>query len=63
MTITIDLQPEIEQGLLTQAQARGVSLADYVREIVWREAHVSKAAVAPPRTGQDLVDICARVRG
>lgn len=62
MTITLDLQPEIEQGLLTQAQARGVSPTDYVREIVSREAHVSKAA-APPRTGQDLVDICARVRG
>jgi hypothetical protein len=62
MTITLDLQPEIEQGLLAQAQARGVSLTDYVQEIVSREAHVSKAA-APARTGQELVDICARVRG
>ncbi len=31
MTITLDLQPEIEKGLLAQAAARGVSLSDYVK--------------------------------
>jgi hypothetical protein len=62
MTITLDLQPEIEKGLLAQAQARGVSLTDYVKEIVSREAHISNTAT-PPRTGQELIDICARVRG
>jgi hypothetical protein len=62
MTITLDLQPEIERGLLAQAQARGVSLSDYVLEIVAREAHVYPAA-PPRRTGQELIDACAKVRG
>jgi hypothetical protein len=62
MTITLNLQPDIEEGLLAQATARGVSLLDYVNEIVVREAH---AAPEPPsqRTGQELIDACAKVRG
>jgi len=42
MTITLDLQPEVEKDLLTQARARGVSLADFVKEIVAREARVPR---------------------
>jgi hypothetical protein len=62
MEITLNLQPEVERGLLAQAAARGVSLLDYVNEIVVREAHI---APEPPRqrTGQELVDACAKVRG
>lgn len=37
MRITIELQPEIQRGLLAQAQAKGISLDDYVQEIVARE--------------------------
>ena len=62
MTITLDLQPEIERGLLARAQARGVSLSDYVQEIVTREAHVSPESL-PRRTGRELIDACAKVRG
>ena len=62
MTITLDLQPEVERGLLAQATARGVSLLDYVNEIVVREAHVSPERL-PRRTGQDLIDACAKLRG
>ena len=62
MSITLDLQPEIEQGLLAQARAKGVSLTDYVQEIVAREAHVPKPS-ASVRTGQELIDACASVRG
>ena len=61
MTITLDLQPEIEKGLLAQARARGVSINEYVKGIVVREAHVSPEPAQ--RTGQELVDICAKVRG
>ena len=61
MTITLDLQPEIEQGLLAQAQARGVSLNQFVHEIVVREAHLSEAA--PKTRAQDLVELLAPVRG
>ena len=65
MTISFDLRPDIERGLLAQAQAKGVSLTDYVKEIVAREAqaHVSPAESTPPRTGQALIDVCAEIRG
>ena len=61
MTITLTLQPEIEKGLLAQAAAHGVSLADYLQEIVARQAHVTPEL--PQRTGQELVDASAKVRG
>ena len=64
MTLTIDLRPEIERGLLAQAQAKGVSLTDYVKEIVSREVQNSTARPAQPHlTGQALIDVCAEVRG
>ena len=63
MTITLALQPEIEKGLLAQATAQGVSLADYVQEIVVRQARVFLEPPTGPRTGQELIDACARVRG
>jgi len=43
MTITLDLQPEIETTLLAQAHARGVTLHDYVEQIVVKEAQHSVA--------------------
>ena len=62
MTITLDLKPEIENVLLVQAAARGVSLTEFAQEVLAREAHASPAS-APSRTGQSLVDVCAKVRG
>ncbi len=62
MTITLDLQPEIERGLLAQAQAKGVSLADFAQEVLAREAKVA-AASPSRRTGQELIDVCAQVQG
>jgi hypothetical protein len=62
MTITLDLQPEIEKGLLAQATARGLSLSAYVKEIVVREVQVSPE-LPRRRTGQELIDACAKVRG
>ena len=65
MTLTLDLHPEIERGLLAQAKAKGISLADYAQEILMREAHVSEAdpTLTLPRTGQALIDVCAEIRG
>jgi hypothetical protein len=40
MTVTLNLNPEVEKGLLARARARGVSLDDYLQEIVTREAGV-----------------------
>jgi hypothetical protein len=37
MTVTIELSPEIEAGLLAQAQAEGIDVADYVRNLVQKQ--------------------------
>ena len=64
MTITIDLQPEIERNLLAQAHARGVSLNDYVQEIVTREARAFQATDKAPRDeARNLFELFAPVRG
>ena len=61
MTITLDLNPEIERGLLVQAQAHGVSLKQYVQEIVARQARSSLAAgtEAPESKAENLVELFA----
>lgn len=42
MSITLDLEPDIERDLLAQAQAKGVPLTDYVHQII------SRAVQTPP---------------
>ena len=56
MTITLEIQPEIERGLLARAAARGISMAAFVEEIVAREAHVGSVAEAEPK---NLVELFA----
>lgn len=65
MTITLELTPGVERSLLAQAEAQGVSLTDYVEQLVAREARqaVAMNPALAERTGQDLIDACARVRG
>ena len=65
MTITLEIKPEIEKSLLTQAAARGVSLTEFAEEVLAREAHVAdvEPEPLPERTGQSLVDVCAEIRG
>jgi hypothetical protein len=38
MSITLNLNPEVEKGLTALANERGVSLTDYLQEIAAREA-------------------------
>ena len=42
--MTLNLKPEVEKGLVAQAHARGVSLDDYLQELVAREASLPLAA-------------------
>lgn len=63
MTITIDLQPEIEQGLLARAQAQGVSLTDFAQEVLAREAATGPAMPRPSSNAKNLYDLFAPVRG
>ena len=48
MTVILNLNPEMEKGLMARAQARGISLDDYIRELVAREAGVPAAPEPPP---------------
>ncbi len=60
MTITLELRPDVERGLLAQAQAKGVTINEYVQELVSREARPVEDTSG---TGQELLNIAARVRG
>ena len=37
MTVTLNLKPEIEAGLLAQAQATGMSLENYLQQLVEKQ--------------------------
>jgi hypothetical protein len=59
MTVKVELTPEIEAGLLAQAQARGMSLEVYAAELLQRAA-----APLKPRSGKkSLVDLFVPLRG
>lgn len=61
ITIILELQPDVERGLLEQAHARGMSLTDYVREIVTREAGAENRppAAGTPSEARNLVELFA----
>jgi|GEM_PF-1107329 hypothetical protein len=42
MSVTIDLPPEIEESLKAQAEARGMPLADHLRQVLEAHAGASK---------------------
>jgi hypothetical protein len=44
MTVTLNLNPEVEKDLMARAHARGVSLDDYIQELVAKEAGLPVAA-------------------
>ena len=45
MTVTIELPADVEAGLLAQAQAQGLDVSDYVRNLV-REQVAARAAIS-----------------
>jgi hypothetical protein len=64
MTITLDLPPDIEQGLRAQAQAQGVSLTDFVGQIVERQAHLANSVTASEHVpAKNLYELFAPIRG
>jgi hypothetical protein len=48
MTVILNLSPELEKGLMARARARGVSLDEYLQEIVAKEAGLPAAAELHP---------------
>jgi len=67
MTVTIELPPDIEAGLLAQAQAEGLDVADYVRNLVRKEiaanAHVLSLHAPPLQRKKRLSELFATLRG
>jgi hypothetical protein len=48
MTVTLNLNSEVEKGLTARARARGISLDDYIQELVAKEAGLPVAAEPCP---------------
>jgi len=57
MTVTINLPPEKAAALKAQAQAKGLSVEQWLLDLA------SRAAVEPTPPGKNLVDVCAMVQG
>jgi hypothetical protein len=55
VNLTLSLKPEVEKGLIARAQELGISLDDYVQEIVTREAGLS--ASPPSSIAENLSDL------
>ena len=62
MTITVDIRPEVQVELARQAAARGRALEAHAASLLEEAAHVPPEQM-PRRTGQELIDACAKVRG
>jgi hypothetical protein len=56
MTVTFDLNPEIEEGLLAQARERGISLGEYLQEVIAGHARGVAAGHAKP-SPKRLIDV------
>jgi hypothetical protein len=50
MIVTLSLSPEVESSLMARARTRGVSLDDYLEELVAREAGL---AASPSTSGEE----------
>jgi len=59
MTVKLELSPEIEAGLLAQAQARGLSLEVYAARLLQRAADLPR----PPSGEKSLVELFVPLRG
>lgn len=54
MTVTIDLNPELEQDLLAQARERGVSVSDYLRDIISKQVRDPGVKATPKAKSLNL---------
>ena len=51
MSVTLNLSPEVEKDLTALAEARGLSLSEYLQEIATREA--AGRQTEAPATGEE----------
>lgn len=59
MTLKLELAPTVESGLVTQAQAQGLSLEEYAGRLL--EAH--SGATPVPTRNKTLLELFAPLRG
>jgi hypothetical protein len=59
MTVKLELSPDIEAGLLAQAQARGLSLEAYAAQLLQR----ATAKPKPDSGKKSLVEVFTPLRG
>lgn len=59
MTVTLHLRPEIEEELSAQAREHGLSLDDYLPEVVAQAAGLS-GTESQPSKGENLSDLLLR---
>ncbi len=57
MNVTLSLNPEVEKGLIARAHARGVSLDEYLEELVAREVGLPAAEPRPAHRFDNLSDL------
>ena len=50
MTVTLNLPPEIEQAFLEEAQAKGLSLNEWVRDVLLARAQCKERSYAPRKS-------------
>ena len=62
MIITVDIRPEVEAELIRQAAARGRAVEAHAATLL-EDAVQQQSEPATVRTGQSLIDACAKVRG
>jgi hypothetical protein len=62
MTISVDIGPEIQAELARQAAAHGRALEAYAAFLLEEAAHVGTERLSR-RSGQELIDACAKARG
>ncbi len=54
MTITLNLQPDVERDLAAQARVRGLSLPDYLEQIVARAVSADSRTSSSPSSQGNL---------
>jgi hypothetical protein len=54
MTVTIELSPDVEAGLLAQAQADGLAVSEYVQNLVRGQIAARTSTNAAPRPAYEL---------
>jgi|HubBroStandDraft_5_1064220.scaffolds.fasta_scaffold74810_3 hypothetical protein len=57
MNVTLSLNPEVERNLTARAHAQGVSLDEYLQELVAREAGLSCDEEKPPKQFDNLSEL------